>query len=99
MAVLDPVAAGMRAEIVMSGQSRKSGRGEQVLLLPLELAEKIARHEGWDIKRVQQYLFDKGKDVAASPEAIHPIVTGGAGYKMAYLPIWGGGSQMVLRRL
>lgn len=98
-AILDPVVTGMRAEIVMSGQSRKSGRGEQVLLLPLELATKIARHEGWDIRRVQQYLFEKGQDVAASPEAIHPIVTGGAGYKMAYLPIWGGGSQIVMRKL
>lgn len=98
-AILDPVVTGMRAEIVMSGQSRKIGRGEQVLLLPLELAAKIARHEGWDIRRVQQYLFDKGQDVAASPEAIHPIVTGGAGYKMAYLPIWGGGSQIVMRKL
>ena len=37
--------------------------------------------------------------VAKAPEAIHPIVTGGAGYKMSYLPIWGGGSQMVIRRL
>jgi hypothetical protein len=98
-AILDPVVAGMRAEIVMSGQSRKSGRGEQVLLLPLELAEKIARHDGWDIKRVQQYLFDQGQGVASSPEAIHPIVTGGAGYKMAYLPIWAGGSQIVMRKL
>lgn len=98
-AILDPVAAGMRAEIVMSGQSRKKERGEQVLLLPLELAEKIARHDGWDLNRVQHYLLDKGGDVASSPEAIHPIVTGGAGYKMAYLPIWGGGSQTVLRKL
>jgi hypothetical protein len=98
-AILDPVAAGMRAEIVMSGQSRKKERGEQVLLLPLELAEKIARHDGWDLNRVQHYLFEKGGDVASSPEAIHPIVTGGAGYKMAYLPIWGGGSQTVLRKL
>ena len=98
-AILDPVAAGMRAEIVMSGQSRKKDRGEQVLLLPLELAEKIARHDGWDLNRVQHYLFDKGGDVASSREAIHPIVTGGAGYKMAYLPIWGGGSQTVLRKL
>ncbi|MBU8876829.1 hypothetical protein KQ910_23845 [Reyranella sp. MMS21-HV4-11] len=98
-AILDPIVAGMRAEIVMSGQSRKKDRGEQVVLLPLELAEKIARHDGWDLKRIQHYLFDKGGDVAASPEAIHPIVTGGAGYKMAYLPIWGGGSQTVLRKL
>lgn len=98
-AILDPVVAGMRAEIVMSGQSRKDQRGEQVFLLPLELAEKIARHEGWDLKRIQRYIFDKGEGVVTSPDAIHPIVTGGAGYKMAYLPIWGGGSQTVLRKL
>jgi hypothetical protein len=48
---------------------------------------------------VQRYVFDEGQGVARSPEAIHPIVTGGAGYKMSYLPIWGGGSQMVMRRL
>ena len=36
---------------------------------------------------------------ARAPEAIHPIVTGGAGYKMSYLPIWGGGSQTVTRAL
>jgi hypothetical protein len=83
----------------MSGQSRKNQRGEQVFLLPLELAEKIARHDAWDLKRIQQYMFDKGEDVATAPEAIHPIVTGGAGYKMAYLPIWGGGSQTVMRKL
>lgn len=98
-AILDPVATGMRAEIVMSGQTRKNQRGEQVLLLPLELAQKIAKHDAWDLKRIQQYLFDKGDDVASAPEAIHPIVTGGAGYKMAYLPIWGGGSQTVMRKL
>ncbi|UYN97550.1 MAG: hypothetical protein KIT25_11675 [Enhydrobacter sp.] len=98
-AILDPVAAGMRAEIVMSGQGRKNQRGEQVLLLPLELAEKIARHDAWDIARVQRYLFDKGDDVASAPDAIHPVVTGGAGYKMAFLPIWGGGSRTVTRKL
>ncbi len=98
-AILDPIVAGMRAEIVMSSQSRKNERGEQVVLRPLELAQKIARHDGWDIRRVQQYAFDRGEGVAAAPEAIHFIVTGGAGYKMAYLPIWGGGSQTVTRRL
>lgn len=98
-AILDPIVAGMRAEIVMSGQSRKNQRGEQVILLPLELAQKIARHDGWDLKRVQQYMFDRGEDIAVAPEAIHAIVTGGAGYKMAYLPIWGGGSQTVMRKL
>jgi hypothetical protein len=98
-AILSPIVAGMRAAIVMSGISRKNERGEQVFLLPLEMAEKIARHDGWDIARVQRYVFEQGDGVAKSPEAIHPIVTGGAGYKMSYLPIWGGGSQIVMRRL
>jgi hypothetical protein len=98
-AILSPIVAGMRAAIVMSGISRKNERGEQIFLLPLEMAEKIVRHDGWDIARVQRYVFDEGQGVARSPESIHPIITGGAGYKMSYLPIWGGGSQMVMRRL
>jgi hypothetical protein len=97
--ILSPIVTGMRAAIVMSGISRKNERGEQVFLLPLEMAEKISRHDGWDITRVQRYVFDEGQGVARSPESIHPIVTGGAGYKMSYLPIWGGGSHMVMRRL
>jgi hypothetical protein len=98
-AILSPIATAMRAAIVMSGVVRKNERGEQVFLLPLEMAEKIVRHDGWDLGRVQQYLFDEGQGVARSPDAIHPIVTGGAGYKMSYLPIWGGGSQTVTRTL
>lgn len=98
-AILSPIATAMRAAIVMSGMGRKNERGEQVFLLPLEMAEKIVRHEGWDLGRVQRYLFDEGQGVARSPDAIHPIVTGGAGYKMSYLPIWGGGSQTVTRAL
>ena len=98
-AILSPIVVGMRAAIVMSGISRKNERGEQVFLLPLEMAEKIARHDGWDIARVQRYVFEQGDGVARSPESIHPIVTGGGGYKMSYLPIWGGGSRMVMRRV
>ena len=98
-AILSPIAAGMRAAVVMSGMSRKNERGEQVFLLPLEMAEKIARHDGWDIARIQRYVFDEGEGAERSPDAIHPIVTGGAGYKMTYLPIWGGGSQTVMRTL
>jgi hypothetical protein len=98
-AILSPIATAMRAAIVMSGMGRKNERGEQVFLLPLELAQKIVRHDGWDLARVQHYLFDEGQGAAAAPDAIHPIVTGGAGYKMSYLPIWGGGSQTVTRGL
>jgi hypothetical protein len=98
-AILSPIVVGMRAAIVMSGMSRKNERGEQVFLLPLEMAEKIARHDGWDIGRVQRYVFEQGDGVARAPDAIHPIVTGGAGYKMTYLPVWGGGSKTVTRKL
>ena len=98
-AILSPIATAMRAAIVMSSMSRRNERGEQVFLLPLEMAHKIVRHDGWDIARVQRYLFDEGQGVARAPDAIHAIVTGGAGYKMSYLPIWGGGSQTVTRLL
>ena len=98
-AILSPIATAMRAAIFMSGMDRKNERGEQVFLLPLEMAGKIVRHDGWDLARVQRYLFDEGQGVARAPDAIHPIVTGGAGYKMSYLPIWGGGSQTVTRAL
>ena len=98
-AILSPIATAMRAAIVMSSMNRKNERGEQVFLLPLEMAQKIVRHHGWDIARVQRYLFDEGQGVARAPDAIHAIVTGGAGYKMSYLPIWGGGSQTVTRPL
>lgn len=96
-AILSPIVTAMRAAVVTSGLSRRNERGEQVVLLPLEMADKIVRHDGWDLSRVQRYLFDEGQDVARTPDAIHPIVTGGAGYKMSYLPIWGGGSRTVTR--
>jgi hypothetical protein len=98
-AILSPIATAMRAEIVMSGIGRKNERGEQVVLLPLEMAQKIVRHDGWDLGRVQRHLFDEGQGVARTPDAIHVIVTGGAGYKMTYLPIWGGGSETVTKSL
>ena len=98
-AILSPIVTAMKAGIVMSGMHRKNERGEQVFLLPLEMADKIVRHDGWDLPRVQRYLFDQGDGVARAPDAIHPIVTGGAGYKMSYLPIWGGGSQTVTRAI
>ncbi len=98
-AILSPIATAMRAEIVMSGIARKNERGEQVVLLPLEMAEKIVRHDGWDLGRVQRHLFDEGQGVARAPDAIHVIVTGGAGYKMSYLPIWGGGSETITKPL
>lgn len=98
-AILSPIVAGMRAHIIMSSLHVREEPGEQVFLLPLEMAEKIGRHDGWDISRIQRYMFDEGVYVARSPESIHPIITGGAGFKMTYLPVWGGGSETVMRVL
>ncbi|MBI3197135.1 MAG: hypothetical protein HYZ40_06445 [Rhodospirillales bacterium] len=98
-AILSPIVTAMKAAIVMSGLGRKNERGEQVFLLPLEMVGKIVCHDGWDLARVQRHVFEQGEGVARAPDAIHPIVTGGAGYKMTYLPIWGGGSQTITRPL
>jgi hypothetical protein len=98
-AILSPIVTAMRAGIVMSSMHRKNERGEQVVLLPLEMVQKIARHDGWDLARMQRYMFEEGQGIARSADAIHPLLTGGAGYKMTYLPIWGGGSETVTRRV
>ena len=107
--VLQPVAAAMNAAINSTGANRKRERGEQVFLLPPEMAD-ILRAAGWDLAKVQRYLFDArhpypfdgpeapdDRPFAESPGDIHPIVTGGAGVKMTYLPLWSGGSRMVTK--
>src|SRR4029450_10356849 len=67
-AILSPIVEGMRAGIVMSSVHRKNERGEQVFLLPLEMAEKIVRHDGWDIARLQRYILDQGQGIARSAD-------------------------------
>jgi hypothetical protein len=109
-AILRPVAAAMHAAAAVSSAMRKATRGEQVLLLPPELARLIVQR-GWDLAHVQRHLFDTrvtialagdapfadAQHMAPSPEDIHVIVTGGAGIKMTYLPIWAGGTRTVTR--
>jgi hypothetical protein len=109
-AVLRPVAAAMHTAIAVGGTARKSSRGEQVLLLPPELARLIARHD-WDLRRIQRYLYDArcplaltdatapptALPAAAAPEDIHVIVTGGPGIKMTCLPLWGGGTKTMTK--
>ena len=79
-----------------SSASRMPGRGEQFFLLPPELAQLVARHD-WDVPRIQSFLFETAQfqPVARAPADIHPIVTGGAGIKMTYLPLWAGGTFSV----
>ena len=108
---LQPGAAAMNAAIDASSATRKPERGEQIFLLPPEMADIIA-NAGWDLARLQAYLqaarhpypFEGVSDLddrplARAPEDIHPIVTGGVGIKMTYLPLWSGGSETVTREV
>ena len=102
-AVLDPVVAAMRAALVAGGGARKPEAGEQLLLLPPELATLIAQR-GWDLARLQRYIFEGAAPladgpIAASPDDIHVVVTGGPGNKMTVLPLWGGGTRTVTHKL
>ena len=98
-AILSPIVAGMKAALVMSSMSRRNERGEQVFLLPLEMAREDRPPRRLGYRPHPALRLRDGRRRRRAPEAIHPIVTGGAGYKMSYLPIWGGGSQTVMRKL
>jgi hypothetical protein len=101
-AILEALAIIMAASCETTGASRQPEPPEQAFILPPELAARLAA-EGYDLPRIQRSLLDlaaaRGARIAASPEHIHPIVTGGPGVKMAYLPLWGGGSRMVTRAI
>jgi hypothetical protein len=103
-AILEALAIAMAASIATTGAARQPEPPEQVFILPPELAVRLAA-AGYDVSRLQGDLLESGLRlgggvaIAAGPEAIHPIVTGGPGVKMTYLPLWGGGSRMVTRAL
>ena len=109
--ILQPVAGAMIAGGAVASAGRLRDIHEQFFLLPAEMTQKIAKH-GWDLGRIQDFLFNtRGIDVpetatiatpraiARGPGDIHPIVTGGAGVKMTYLPLWAGGTLSVTRTL
>lgn len=104
-AVLAPVAAAMLAGCAVASAGTHRTPEEQVFILPPELASWIDG-QGWDLARIQRYLFEveqvdipqagafvRTAPISASPEDIHPIVSGGPGVKMAYLPLWMGGTR------
>ncbi len=100
--VLQPIAAAMHAAIDVSSAGRKRARGEQVFLMPPEIADILTKG-GWDLTRVQRYLYaatgPDGRPVARAREDIHPIVTGGVGIKMTHLPLWSGGTDTVTKAI
>lgn len=101
-AILDAVAIAMVAAVQTTGAARQPEPPEQVFVLPPELATRLVR-EGFDLAGIQAGLWAAGQragvTIARVPEDIHAVVTGGAGVKIAYLPLWGGGSRMVTRAI
>jgi hypothetical protein len=101
-AILDALAIIMRAAVETTGASRQPEAPQQVFILPLELAQRLAM-AGIDLDAMQRQLYEAGRRdgarIAEDPCEIFPIVTGGPGVKMAYLPLWGGGSRMVTRAI
>ena len=112
--ILAPIALAMSASVLMGG-AREREPAQQVVLLPPELVNTLARHD-FGLAEIQSYLYQKA-DVAALLEAvalhdvqplgpiaasaadIHPIQTGGPGVKMTYLPLWAGGTTPITRAL
>ena len=56
-AILTPVARVMPSAYKVSGASRNAQPGDQVVLLPPELAELIRNRE-WELARIQEFLFE-----------------------------------------
>ncbi|MDX2158444.1 MAG: hypothetical protein SFW09_18245 [Hyphomicrobiaceae bacterium] len=100
--ILEALAIIMAASVATTGAARQPRALELVFVLPPELAARVVA-DGYDLARIQGTIVElaarHGQRIAASPDEIHPIVTGGPGVKMAYLPLWGGGSRMVTRTL
>lgn len=110
-AILTPIAAAMIATGGAASAGRMRPPGQQVFLLPPELAAGIDKH-GWSIGDMQTFIFETtaieipdvmsihaARPVAAMPEDILPVITGGPGVKITYLPLWGGGSSIQTRTL
>jgi hypothetical protein len=101
--ILEPVVVAMAASIESTGARRHVERAidcAQVLLLPPELANTLARLD-FDAHAVESYLTQGlaqrlGLDGSSMPGLqAHMLVVGGPGVKMTLMPLWAGGSVPV----
>ena len=112
-AILEPIAHAMCASVATYSSrqdlSARDAGPEQIVLLPPEVAQRLAAL-GLDLFALQAGLYARGlcsprpagagtTPMARSAADIHPIVVGGPGQKIAYLPLWGGGSFTVTRKI
>jgi hypothetical protein len=99
-AIVGPVLAAISGARTASSAGRLRPGGEQFLLLPPEVARLVAK-AGATLADLQDHLFrgptcdDDPSRIARAAADIHPVLTGGAGIKMTYLPLWAGGTLSV----
>lgn len=99
--VLEALAIAISAAIATTGAGRQPTPLEQLFILPPELAERFSA-SGCDLSGFRSKLRAAcpGDALSSTPLSdIHPLVAGGAGIKMAYLPLWGGGTRMITRAI
>jgi hypothetical protein len=99
-AALRPLALAARGAQQASSAGRVRSASEQFLLLPLEVFDLFAK-AGWSLADIQAGMAGALSEieVPCSAEDIHPVLTGGAGIKMTYLPLWSGATRSVTARL
>lgn len=102
--VLDPPAGVLAAAVLATGDPGADRTAEQVLVLPPELAHRLAGL-GADLTTVRRELAGRADRLLAraAPGArvgpVEPVVCGGPGVKMLHVPGWMGGSRSVTRAL
>lgn len=100
--ILDPLADALAGAALAAGDPARMAACEQTVIVPPEVAGCLGARD------VRTELYERGNAVlaarhepdarvAAGPEALHVLVTGGAGIKMLHLPGWIGGSRAVTR--
>lgn len=97
--ILEALGIAISAAISTTGAGRQPVPLEQLFVLPPELAGRFVA-AGYDLDRLRRELRAACPDglLQLTPlDDLHPLVAGGAGVKMAYLPLWGGGTRMVTR--
>lgn len=97
---LRPFAAAARGAQQASSAGWTRSASEQFLLLPPEVFDLFAKL-GWTLADIQAGAARalSEAEVACSEEDVHPVLTGGAGIKMTYLPLWSGGTRSVTAEL
>ncbi|MBN9561495.1 MAG: hypothetical protein J0H14_12325 [Alphaproteobacteria bacterium] len=98
--VLGPLAAAIRGAQIASNAGRARPASEQFLLLPPEIFDRFAK-AGWTLADIQAGMVRalSEVEVECSAEDVCPVLTGGAGIKMTYLPLWSGGTRSVTAEL